>query len=246
MHEGNQHPQYRYDKSLIQPWDKRVDETAESFVAFAFYRDCGPTRSLRGAWFLLNPQATTMNATFFKWSRKNKWKERCNAFDLWCQRIEEQKIKDWKESKSLELERNRNQQRVNEVTLGYKAMAKADEILSLPLIRRSFTSQQGGVLEVHKTFLMSPAHLIAATALMKHGSDMARRGLSMTDEEIGGITTGNLKEMLYKTTQRLAEDMPAGALPVAPADAPQAKQISAEVAAAAMETHRFAAEKARP
>lgn len=217
-------PHYRYEDAGTQPWDKRDDETHDSFLAFAFFRDMGPSRTLRQAWFALNPDAKGMNATFFKWSKKYGWMARVSAFDRWRNEIEQTKIKEWEASAGRRLERNRDQQRKNEMTLGVKAMQKADEILSLPLIRHSFTSQQGGVLQVHKTFLQSPAHLMAATALMKHGSDMARRGLGLTDDNDDEITPDRLKSLLYRTSERLAADMPAGALPVPISDTAAANE----------------------
>lgn len=224
-HKGQ--PHYRYAHAGLQPWDKRDDETHDSFLAFAFYRDMHPSeRSLRAAWFALNPNAKNMNATFYKWSATNDWQSRVEAFDRWRAEIEKEKIKEWETSQARELERNRTQQRKNEAAIGYKAMAKADEILSLPLVRRSFTVQQGGKLEVHRTFLMSPAHLMAATALMKHGSDLARRGLGIAEEDAGDMTPERLQKMLYRTSEAVAADMPQGALPAMP-DATVMEEIKA-------------------
>lgn len=232
-------PHYRYADAGTQPWDKRDDESHDAFIAFAFFRDMGPNRSLRSAWYALNPQAKSMNQTFFKWSKNYGWQARAKAFDIWRGDLERAKLKEWEESQGRKLERNRDQQRKNEMTLGVKAMQKADEILSLPLIRHSFTSQQGGVLQVHKTFLQSPAHLMAATALMKHGSDMARRGLGLTDESDDDITPDRLKSLLYRTQERIAKDMPPGALPAPLSEEPAPAGEDAAVDPAAVAAARI-------
>lgn len=75
-------------------WERRPDETAHAFAAFAIYRDLGLTRSLRRAAKLFYadgsqetpagpPSAGTDTQTtrLKRWSRAHLWKDRAEAFD---------------------------------------------------------------------------------------------------------------------------------------------------------------------
>lgn len=69
-------------------WEKRADESAKAFHAFALYRDLGPHRSLSkvaralvesGSAYKTTDAAETMLS---RWSPKYRWVDRAEAYDM--------------------------------------------------------------------------------------------------------------------------------------------------------------------
>lgn len=72
-------------KQTQQPWERREDETSKSYMAFCFYRDLGPARSLPKAWERYRDEcglkAVDPTGTFKDWCSGNDWVDRSQAFD---------------------------------------------------------------------------------------------------------------------------------------------------------------------
>lgn len=67
----------------IEPWERQPKESAQSFEAFAMYRDMGVNRSIRKAAQNLNKAVTTLA----EWSSKHDWVKRVAAWDAEQDRI---------------------------------------------------------------------------------------------------------------------------------------------------------------
>jgi hypothetical protein len=61
----------------VQPWERRINESAEAFDAFAIYRDLGVGRNLIKVWQQLGKSHTLIE----RWSRRHDWVFRCVEFD---------------------------------------------------------------------------------------------------------------------------------------------------------------------
>lgn len=90
------------DTSHLQPWDRQPGESDIAFHAFKTYRDFGVDRSLSRVASELVAQnrskgkVTTVRNNIAIWSKKNRWVERCAAWDRHLDRlgqVEEQKAR---------------------------------------------------------------------------------------------------------------------------------------------------------
>jgi len=61
----------------LAPWDRRPDESAPAFEAFAAYRDAGRERSIEAVSAALGKSGSLLS----RWSAKHGWVERVAAFD---------------------------------------------------------------------------------------------------------------------------------------------------------------------
>jgi hypothetical protein len=61
----------------IQLWERRNNESAEAFEAFAIYRDLGVGRNLTKVWQQLGKSHTLIE----RWSHRHDWVLRCIEFD---------------------------------------------------------------------------------------------------------------------------------------------------------------------
>ena len=61
----------------IQPWERRTNESAEAFEAFAIYRDLGVDRNLIKVWQKLGKSHTLIE----RWSDRHDWVLRCVEFE---------------------------------------------------------------------------------------------------------------------------------------------------------------------
>lgn len=63
----------------LDPWERQPGESAKAYEAFCVYRDQGAGRSLNKTAKQLGKSATLISV----WSYKNRWVERCEAWDRW-------------------------------------------------------------------------------------------------------------------------------------------------------------------
>jgi hypothetical protein len=209
---------------LRKPWDRMDGEPAEPFIAFAFYRDMPPPRSIRKAYKQYSPGATT-SGSWFNWSSKYKWAERLAAFDAWIARERNAAVSLANQGEAARLAENQRRFRDNECYLSDLALKRARDILRMPVAQDSWIEQRDGKTILHKATLISPSHLLAAAALMRAGSDIGRKGHGLKDEGDGdNITVEQFKRLFYRHTGEVARDLPAGALPV-PVDNPAVKPV---------------------
>jgi hypothetical protein len=196
-----------------KPWDRMDGEPSEPFIAFAFYRDMPPPRSIRKAYREYCPGATT-SGSWFNWSTKYKWKERLAAFDAWLARERKAAVSEVAKAESARLAENQRRFRDNECYLGDLAMKRARDILRMPVAQDSWIEQRDGKTILHKATLIAPAHLLAAAALMRAGSDIGRKGHGLKEVGDGNvITVEQFHRLFYKNTGEIARDLPRGALP---------------------------------
>lgn len=66
-----------------KPWERQKDETTKQFEAFQIYRDMGVSRSIRAVAEQLEKSETLIG----RWSSKNDWVERCEAWDMEQDRV---------------------------------------------------------------------------------------------------------------------------------------------------------------
>ena len=69
--------------SNTKPWERQKDETTKQFEAFQMYRDMGTSRSIRAVAEELEKSETLIG----RWSSKNDWVERCEAWDMEQDRV---------------------------------------------------------------------------------------------------------------------------------------------------------------
>lgn len=69
--------------SKTKPWERQPNETTKQFEAFQVYRDMGTSRSIRAVAEELDKSDTLIG----RWSSKNDWVERCEAWDMEQDRI---------------------------------------------------------------------------------------------------------------------------------------------------------------
>jgi hypothetical protein len=67
-------------------WDKRPNESALAFRAFALYRDLGSKRSISQVARELGTEITHLK----DWSSKHEWVARCDAYDAHIDRLDQQ------------------------------------------------------------------------------------------------------------------------------------------------------------
>lgn len=205
-----------------KPWDRMDGELAEAFIAFAYYRDMPPPRSIRKAYRTYCPGATT-SGSWFNWSSKYKWLERLAAFDAWIARERAAAVSKVQQAETARLAENQRRFRDNECYLSDLAMKRARDILRMPVAQDSWIEQRDGKTILHKATLISPSHLLAAAALMRAGSDIGRKGHGLKETGDGdNITVDQFKRLFYRHTGEIAHDLPDRALP-APMENPAVK-----------------------
>ena len=72
-------------------WEQLPEEPFRAFAAFARFRDLGPRRTVRSAFFSLNPPTRyaknkggctrAISGQWFNWCRKYDWGNRARAYD---------------------------------------------------------------------------------------------------------------------------------------------------------------------
>lgn len=216
-------PPLNPDVVAAQPWDRLDGETAEAFIAFSVYRDMAlRPRSIRKAYKTYNPNATN-SGSWFNWSTKYGWKERCAAFDAWLARERVAAQQEITKSEAYRIAENQRQFRDTEAYLADLAAERAAEILSLRVVQDSWTEQRDGKTIIHKASILGASHLLAAAALMRAASDIGRKGHGLrTDEDSDSITIQQFQRLFFKHTGEIAPNLPPGALP-APVDNPAVK-----------------------
>lgn len=211
------------DAVAAQPWDRLHDEPPEPFIAFSVYRDMDTRpRSIRKAYKDFNPNATT-SGSWFNWSTKYKWKERCAAFDAWLARERQDAKAEISKSEAYRIAENQRQFRDTEAYLADLAATRAAEILSLRVVQDSWTEQRDGKTIIHKASILGASHLLAAAALMRAASDIGRKGHGLrTEDDSDSITIQQFQRLFFKHTGEIAPSLPPGALP-APVENPDVK-----------------------
>jgi hypothetical protein len=63
---------------ILEPWDRRAEESDEAFEAFTVYRDLGPGRSIRKVAEALDKSRQTLG----QHSSRHDWQDRAAAWDL--------------------------------------------------------------------------------------------------------------------------------------------------------------------
>jgi len=67
---------------ISEEWERRADETNQSWNAFCMYRDFGVDRGLLKA-ITLNGVPSTRYGVWCKWSAKFDWVKRCGSYDTY-------------------------------------------------------------------------------------------------------------------------------------------------------------------
>lgn len=72
-----------------KPWEQQPNETAAQYKAFCIYRDAGPTRQAQATYRLTYGKhpASIAPGWFNEWVKRNRWHERCRAYDAHHQAI---------------------------------------------------------------------------------------------------------------------------------------------------------------
>ncbi len=72
-----------------RPWEQQAGETTRAFAAFVAYRDLGPDRSIAKA-----AEQLGRNADHFRrWSARNRWRARVEAYDAHEDRLLQQRLR---------------------------------------------------------------------------------------------------------------------------------------------------------
>jgi hypothetical protein len=118
-----------------EPWEKQPHESRQAYANYVVYRDLGPRRSLAKA----APDTGKSLATITDQSKKYRWVERCDAYDVYM----EERYREARESELMAAERR-------EAQLG--------TTMTVLAARRIMGSQQHGIPA------LNPAEWDAATA----------------------------------------------------------------------------------
>jgi hypothetical protein len=97
------------------PWDRRSDETAQAFAAFAVYRDMGVYRDQRAVARVVKKQRSLLG----RWSITYEWVSRVSAWDAWND-AESRKLKEAERREALD----------GQLKLGKQMMASAVEAIA--------------------------------------------------------------------------------------------------------------------
>lgn len=79
------------DDNKLQVWEKSPDESLPAWNAFTAYRDLGKTRTLALATQALG-RPPGYKKSMERWSVKNNWVERCHAYDVYFDRMQQQAL----------------------------------------------------------------------------------------------------------------------------------------------------------
>ena len=152
--------------SKLQPWDRRPDESATAFAAFAAFLSLGIDRTLVGA----ARKSGKSKQMIGQWSKRHEWAERCARWEAEQNKaktdaqlsLARQEGRDWAKRES--------EVREHEFLLGTKLMAKAQAMLEFPLAR-VVSSQDGKQVTVYP----GDWSMVQAARMAGVGSELLRR-----------------------------------------------------------------------
>lgn len=175
-------PAVRDDDRL--PWERRGNEGARAYEAFARYRDLGPARSVAKAARDLGKSSRTLE----DWSSKNDWVERAELYDLDVDRRH-------REARESEMDRLRREEVQIALALQQPALVRlrGDPAKKIPAL--------------------DPADLDAGdvVTLIREGDRLARLGYGMPTDLTRGIdawTTAEVSKLARSLVDALLDLIP--------------------------------------
>jgi hypothetical protein len=160
-------------------YGRQPREPHKAYAAFRAYRDMGPsTRSIDEACRLVTNQPAGQRAKSIwrTWAHRWSWRERVSAWDEHLdaeqRAVSEQAARD----AALELAEQRRTQRKRELDLGIALLARAEEMLALPLVEVRRETDDGKQVTIIKPVAWRHADL---GAIARIGVELTRLGLDM-------------------------------------------------------------------
>lgn len=156
-------------------WDQRANESGQAFKAFSSYRDLGPERTYAAAYrtSTKKPKAE-LSGRWNLWSRRYQWETRAKAYDSHLEFIKQQARERALIQREQEWARRREQIRDRGWAVGEGLLAKAEQMMKLPIITQvNDVVQEERVDEDGKKYLVTIKRTIVNPARFNF-SDAAR------------------------------------------------------------------------
>ena len=122
-----------------EPWDQLEDESALAFGLFRLYLELGTDRSREKVIETSGRHAKLIH----KVAHKFRWTKRARAYDRFLTKTEEDAVKKTLTKKATNWALKRSEFRDTEFSLAEQLIAKAKEILAMPLTRVTTTEHAG-------------------------------------------------------------------------------------------------------
>lgn len=205
----------------LKPWEQRPDETTLKYVYFCTYRDLPyETRSIAEAYRAYHGFPQDVNVPAKQWNylaAEFDWKRRARAYDAFILEQRRKALAELDRTHTLKLIDHARAFRNNQVACAFKALARAHDILSMPLETEEVRELRGGKMTVYIREAAPPNLLLAAANLMNVGSKIGRQGLGLKDDDDGPPATVNeWKRVMYKSASAIEQSLPAGAVQPVP------------------------------
>jgi hypothetical protein len=205
----------------LKPWEQRPDETTLKYVYFCTYRDLPyQSRSVAEAYRAYHGMPPGVNVPAGWWielSKTYQWASRARAYDAFVLEQRRKALEELDRTHTLKLIDHARAFRNNQVACAFKALARAHDILSMPLETEEVRELRGGKMTVYIREAAPPNLLLAAANLMNVGSKIGRQGLGLKDDDDGPPATVNeWKRVMYKSASAIEQALPAGAVQPVP------------------------------
>jgi hypothetical protein len=189
-----------------RPWERQPDETAQAYAAFCVYRDLGQGRSNDKAYRAAKGEPTykgRARASWWGWSRSNRWVARAQAYDAQLQEVELKAREDEARRKGRDWARERRQQLEQVFSLSQRLVERAGQMLGFPLAE---VKDDDGSTKI----VPSGWRLRDAVALLEAGDRLGEKVVAAFggDQEDQVNDRDGARERLAALLARLSEDEP--------------------------------------
>lgn len=124
-------------KTSKNVWERQDDETSIAYAAFLRFRDLGPGRSVLAAYNQNSHRARRAPGQWNKWASQHRWKQRAAAWDNHLAIVEQKAREKALSEYESQWARRREAAREKGWTVGEALLAKAEQMLSLPIFTKT-------------------------------------------------------------------------------------------------------------
>jgi hypothetical protein len=169
-------------------WEQQPDESAKAYAGFKFYLELEPAkRSIDTAWRVAKGQQKGSKRPpghFMRWYENHAWKSRAEAWDDHLAAKEFLATEEAIVDGAKERARRINELRETEFKLHKSLIARAEEMLRLPLVQKTVKLQHDDGKE--KLVVIEPVRHSARDAgtLLETASKLGRMSLNMPTEPV--------------------------------------------------------------
>lgn len=121
------------------PWLQLPEESGAAWLAFGVYRDCGPARTVDGAYRLIIDHKGVTKAprapkSWRVWNKANRWRERARAWDARNEEVAQTSREDVIAREAAERQAQVEEQRVRETKLVAALYRRSMNLLTDPKV----------------------------------------------------------------------------------------------------------------